>query len=262
VPARIAQLSDLHLVASEGARVWGADPWANLRRVLDALAAAAPKPDLVVLTGDVANDGKPQSYARLREWLAPWRDRLAVIPGNHDHRANLRAAFAEHVLPGRPTVHFALVLGGWQLLGLDSLRRFFVHGLLGREQIGWLGRELDGGESPVLLFLHHPPVRVGCWWLDKDRLRDRGALEGVVRGGRVRAIACGHVHQEREDGFAGARVFTCPSTAYQFAQGAARPSVASLAPAYRVFELDGAELRTQVIRLADAGTGARGEPAK
>lgn len=177
---RIVQLSDLHLTADEGGRVWGAEPWANLRRVLDALAAG-PSPDLVVLTGDLANQRRPETYGRLREWMAPWRDRLRVIPGNHDHRGMVRETFADRVLAGRVTVNFVQELGGWKLVGLDSLRRFRVHGRLGGEQRRWLAGELDAGDAPALLFLHHPPIRVGAWWLDKDRPRDRAALARLVR---------------------------------------------------------------------------------
>lgn len=254
---RIAQLSDLHLTAAEGARTWGAAPWRSLRRVLDDLGRASPRPDLLVLTGDLASRRRPATYERLRDWLLPWRDRLCVIPGNHDHRQLLRSAFADRILPDRPTVQFARELGGWRLLGLDSLRPPWVHGRLGRGQLAWLEEQLARDARPAFLFVHHPPVRVHCWWLDKDRLRDRCALAEVVRGRSVRAIACGHVHQAAVGTLAGVPVWTCPSTAYQFRPRGLVPGPISFEPAYRLFDLDGEGVASTVVRLP-AETGRLG----
>jgi 3',5'-cyclic AMP phosphodiesterase CpdA len=89
----LAQLSDPHVFAATG------DPAAA-----DALAAAVrdvralrPAPDAVLLSGDLAADGRPEEYARVRELVAPLAMAVHALPGNHDDRAALRAAFG---LPG------------------------------------------------------------------------------------------------------------------------------------------------------------------
>lgn len=246
---RIVQLSDLHLLAEVGRRTWTSDPWANLDRVLAAVRSG-PEVARLVLTGDLATQRRPETYGLLRERVAPWLDRLRVVPGNHDGRALLAAAFADRVTMAARSVVFVDDVGSWRLIGLDSLRRYFVHGRLGDAQRQWLVQQLRT-ERRVLLFVHHPPARIGTWWLDKDRLRDRAALATIVRGSPVRAIFCGHVHQERRVEFAGVPLHTTPSTAYQFAPGSWLPGPVSAAPAFRVIDVDddGDRVATSVVRL-------------
>ena len=247
--ARIVQLTDLHLTAADGGTTWGSDVWQNLRAVLAHVRAHEEPFELLVLSGDLANERRPATYARLRELLAPCWPRLRVLPGNHDSRTLLAAQFGELLRPDRRTASFALDLAGWRILGLDSVRRPFVHGKFGREQLGWLRGELRAAHGPVLAFAHHPPIRVGSWWLDKDRPRDRRRLAAIVAGSRLRGIACGHVHQAQAGEFAGVPVWTAPSTAFQFRPRSLLPGPAERTPAYRVFELDGDRLSTRIVRL-------------
>ncbi len=245
---RVVQLSDLHLTSSEEARTRGVDVWSALRQVLQAVDELAP--DRIVLTGDLATIGRSDTYRQLRRLLEPWWDRVRILPGNHDDRAKLRAELA---LPEeRRTASFSEAVAGWRLIGLDTKRPMRVHGRLGVDQLAWLERELARTPEPALLFLHHPPVRVGTWWLDRDLLRDARDLERVLtESGRVRALFCGHVHQEFQGTLAGSDVFTTPSTAYQFRPRTLVPARLGVEPrGFRVVDLDGDSVATRVVRLA------------
>jgi 3',5'-cyclic-AMP phosphodiesterase len=138
-----------------------------------------------------------------------------------------------------------------------------VHGRLGTEQLAWLQQELPRVRTPIVAFVHHPPIRVGCWWLDKDRLRDREALGELLGTARVLALFCGHVHQEHCGWFGGLPVFTTPSTAYQFPVAGFWPHKADRSPAYRIIDLepDGRSLTTRVVRLAPRDPAASQSPA-
>jgi 3',5'-cyclic AMP phosphodiesterase CpdA len=246
---RIVQLTDLHLTSSPDGRSWRADVWTNFRRALAHVKSEIGGTDLLVLTGDLANQRRPETYARLREAVDGWSDRLQVLPGNHDDREMVRAAFGDRLLPGRATLNFVARLGDFRLIGLDTLRPWHVHGLLGEEQLTWLAGEIGQSETPTIVFMHHPPVRVGTWWLDKDLLRDHETLKDVVRGSPVRALFCGHVHQESTGPFGDARVWTTPSTAYQFRPHSLLPGSERTPPAFRVIDLDGERIATRVVRL-------------
>jgi Icc protein len=179
-----------------------------------------------------------------------WIDELCVLPGNHDDREMVRAAFGDRVIQDRATLNFVVRVGDFRLIGLDTLRPRRVHGRLGEEQLAWLARELGRSSTPAILFMHHPPIRVGTWWLDKDLLRDQEALGKVVRGSPVRALFCGHVHQESNGRLEQARVWTTPSTAYQFSPHALLPGPQRRSPpAFRVIDLDGDRIDTHVVRL-------------
>jgi Icc protein len=246
---RIVQLTDLHLTAEVRSRSWGADVWTNLRRALDHVRSELGTVDLLVLTGDLANQRRPETYARLREAVGEWIDRLHVLPGNHDNREMVRAAFGDRLLPGSPTLNFVVPLGDFRLIGLDTLRPWRVHGRLGEEQLAWLAAELERSETPAIVFMHHPPIRVGTWWLDKDLVRDHEELRSIVERTPVRAFFCGHVHQESHGPFARAEVWTTPSTAYQFPPHALLPGSVKTPPAFRVIDLEGASIETRVVRL-------------
>src|SRR4051794_32914844 len=108
---RIIQLTDLHLTSSPGRRSWGADVWKNLHRALDHVREEMESVDLLVLTGDLANQRRPETYARLREAVGEWIDRLRVLPGNHDNREMVRGAFGDRLIQGSATLNFVTPLG-------------------------------------------------------------------------------------------------------------------------------------------------------
>jgi len=247
---RIVQLTDLHLCAEDGRTVHGSDVWHNLRCALADVAARQQPFDLLVLSGDLANQRHPASYARLRGLLEPFAGRYRVLPGNHDSRRLLRAAFADQVPPDGDAC-FRTELGDLTVLGLDSVRRPFVHGRFGHRQLEWLARQLRSCTRAVA-FAHHPPIRVGTWWLDKDRPRDRLALQRCIAGAPLLALFTGHVHQEASGAFAGVPVWTTPAVAYQFAARRPWPVIAARTPRYRVIDVDGAQWTTRVVDPASA----------
>lgn len=88
----IAQLSDMHL-RSEGQLLYDRiDTAAYLERAVAHVLTLDPRPDVVIMTGDLVEAGKPEEYARLRRLIAPLPMPVYVIPGNHDAREALRAA--------------------------------------------------------------------------------------------------------------------------------------------------------------------------
>jgi 3',5'-cyclic-AMP phosphodiesterase len=243
---RIVQLTDLHLTERVGARVFGSDVWGNLDRVLAALPQVGVI-DRVVMTGDIANSGSAIAYERLRERLAPYRDRLWLLPGNHDDRDCLRAAFPEQWQPG-PKLSLIADLGGVRHLGLDSKQPGRTRGRVGDEQLGWLRARIPAC-GPWVLWLHHPPLKVGCWWLDKDLLRDRRELATVLSARPPLAIFTGHVHQEFRGVFAGSPVTTTPAVAYQYMPRSWAPLPSSLGPAFRLLEFAGNSFASRSVRL-------------
>src|SRR5262245_34523162 len=94
-PITIAQISDLHIKRPGELAYRKVDTAAALVRLVAQLNAMQPRPAMVVASGDLVDRGLPEEYAHLKQLLAPLALPLAVIPGNHDARAPLRAAFPE-----------------------------------------------------------------------------------------------------------------------------------------------------------------------
>jgi 3',5'-cyclic AMP phosphodiesterase CpdA len=212
-PVLIAQISDLH-IKRPGETAYGiVDTAAALGRCVAHLNAMQPQPDFVVISGDLVDGGTPEEYAHLKTLLAPLRAPFAAIPGNHDARAAMRAAF-----PGQPyarptgATNLRIAAGGLDLVLLDSLVPGKPHGLLEAETLAWLDRTLASGDRPALLFLHHPPFRTGIEHMDVQNLQNADELAPLVRRhSRIRLIAAGHVHRATLAQFAGVPATICPA---------------------------------------------------
>ena len=117
----ILQLSDLHPFADPDERLFGIPTRELLEDVLAHVRDSGIRPDHVVVTGDRTHDERPETYAAVRELLEPFIDRLWLLPGNHDDRAVLRAAFDDRIpADGADRITFSFRAGDWLCLGLDT----------------------------------------------------------------------------------------------------------------------------------------------
>ena len=178
------------------------DPGLRNAAVMDHLLAMSPRPDVLVVTGDVADHGSPEEYAEARAWLDRWDGPLAVCPGNHD----VREAFVDGIGIGTRTV---VDVAAVRFVMLDSLvdadeTGRVDPGRLGDDQLAWLDARLAEDARPTYVCLHHPPVTIGLGLMDPIRLRDGDALAAVlVRHPHVVATLVGHAHTMSATTFAG-----------------------------------------------------------
>ncbi|NVN84881.1 MAG: phosphodiesterase [Rhodopseudomonas sp.] len=211
-PILIAQISDLH-IKPPGQRAYGrVDTAAALTRCVAALNDFAPRPDLVVISGDLADTPTAEEYDHLKLLLAPLQIPWLGIPGNHDSRVLMRAAFPQAPFPETGALNQIHPVGDLDIVLLDSSVHGQPHGELDAATLQWLDATLAASHRPALLFLHHPPFRTGIWHMDRQNLLNAGALgEIVARHRRVRLVAAGHVHRATLTMFAGAAATICPA---------------------------------------------------
>jgi 3',5'-cyclic AMP phosphodiesterase CpdA len=227
-PILIAQVSEFH-IKPPGVKAYGVvDTAAALERCVAHLNAFRPRPDFVVISGDLVDGGKPEEYAYLTRLLGPLELPYAAIPGNHDARGPLRAAFAQQAYaPTGDALNLTVAVGDLDLVLLDSSVPERAHGLLDDATLAWLDAVLaQSPDRPALLFLHHPPFVTGIAHMDRQNLRNADALADIVRRHpRVRHIACGHVHRAVATSFAGVTATICPAPnhAVDLDLAAARP---------------------------------------
>src|ERR1700745_3822469 len=102
-PVLIAQISDLHIKPPRSLAYGRVDTASALERCVAALNAFRPRPDFVVISGDLADTPTVEEYQHLKRLLAPLELPFAGIPGNHDSRDLIRAAFpASYARPSGP----------------------------------------------------------------------------------------------------------------------------------------------------------------
>jgi Icc protein len=210
---RIAQISDLH-IKPPGTLAYGkVDTAKALERCIAALNEFAPVPDFVVISGDLADAPAVEEYDHLKRLLAPLKFPFAGIPGNHDSREMMRAAF-----PDAPYAHASgplnqkIEVGELDLVLLDSSVPGKPHGELDAPTLQWLDATLASSSGrPALVFLHHPPFLTGIWHMDRQNLHNAAELAAIVqRHPRVQLIATGHVHRATLTMFAGRPCTICP----------------------------------------------------
>lgn len=213
-PVCIAQISDLH-IKPPGSLAYGrVDTARALERCVAALNEFAPKPDFVVISGDLADTPTTEEYDYLKRLLTPLKLPFAGIPGNHDSRELMRAAFprADYAFPSGP-LNQKIEVGGLDLVLMDSSVPGKPHGELDAPTLRWLDDTLASpSDRPALLFLHHPPFATGIWHMDRQNLLNSGELAPIVRRHqRVQLIATGHVHRATLTMFAGVPTTICPA---------------------------------------------------
>jgi len=213
-PVLLVQLSDLHIGGSEN----GVDPIPRLEAVIEAVRGLPNRPDAVLVSGDLTDDGEGGGYRIAREMLARLEVPLHVLPGNHDDRGRIRAAFD---LPGEgdEPVNYSVDVGELRLVLFDSIVPGRDPGSYDPGRLAWLDRELAAQpERPTVLAVHHPPLATGvAEWdaINLDRC-DREALgEVVARHPQLRAIVGGHLHRVAASTLSGCPVLAAPSTYLQ-----------------------------------------------
>jgi 3',5'-cyclic-AMP phosphodiesterase len=213
-PLLIAQISDLHIKPPDTLAYRRVDTVAALVHCVAALNEFTPKPDLVVMSGDLADTPTAEEYEHLKRLLAPLKLPFVGIPGNHDSREMMRAAFpgAAYAFPSGP-LNQRVEIGRLDLVLLDSSVAGKPHGELDAPTLRWLEATLvASSDRPALLFLHHPPFTTGIWHMDRQNLLNAGELAAIVRRyPRVQLIAAGHVHRATLTTFAGTPSTICPA---------------------------------------------------
>lgn len=186
-------------------------------RALRAVARLDPAADLVLITGDLADQGEPDAYVLLGDMIAR---RLPMpvfaIPGNHDDRE----AMIAH-LPGTRHedgfVQYAIEDLPVRVVMLDTLVPGAAHGELCDARLEWLDATLKRApDRPTMIAMHHPPFICGISHMDGINLRAAERFVAVIRRHRqVERIICGHHHRPITTRLAHAIASIAPAVAHQ-----------------------------------------------
>ena len=225
----MVQMTDLHLV-DEGLLAMGAvDTAALLERAVKTVCSLTPQPDLVVVSGDLVDDGGRSGYLRLAGLLSPIEAPVVLLPGNHDHLDTMRGAFPDALAgPMVPTgqsntsgLADVVIDGAVTFVGLDSSRAPDPGGRLAPAQLEWLDEVLASRpDHPAVVTLHHPPFATGIQGMDGMALDEADAAllaEVIARHPHVERICCGHVHRAIVRRWAGTVAAVSPGVAQSVA---------------------------------------------
>ncbi|MDQ0894676.1 Icc protein [Agromyces ramosus] len=177
-------------------------------------------PRAIVFTGDLADKGEPEAYARIRRIVDPVAERLGAqviwVMGNHDDRTAFRRGLLdERIVAGSRPVDRVDDVNGLRVITLDSTVPGHHHGEVAPEQLDWLAEELSiPAPHGTVLAMHHPPIPSVLDLAASVELRDQHELAEVVAGSDIRSIIAGHLHYSSMATFAGVPVSVASASCY------------------------------------------------
>ncbi|NOZ10997.1 MAG: 3',5'-cyclic-AMP phosphodiesterase [Gammaproteobacteria bacterium] len=247
-PIRVLQISDFHLFEAPHQTLMGVDTQKSFETVLGWAQEDEWPPDVVLATGDLAQDGGKETYRRLQSNFASLKVPTYWIPGNHDNLTMMQ----DTLTGGQVSADKRIELGFWQIILLDSTVSDHVHGELGEAELKKLEEWLtEFPDKHALVCLHHHPVTMGSDWMEPIGLNNSDALFAVLdRHPQVKAVVWGHVHQKLAQQRNGVQLLSSPSTCFQFKPLSSDFTVDTAPPGYRRLDLfpDG-RIETRVERL-------------
>ena len=245
----ILQLTDTHLFADQNTGFLGVNTAQSLQAVIDAVLRQNRKFDLIITTGDIAQDYSEQSYVNFAKMMhASFSQPVFWLPGNHDDGPKMARVF--------PTVGISaaknVIVGRWQFVLLNTQVYNAPFGWITPEELNYLRLCLDNHpELHTVVCLHHNAYRVNSAWLDQHELRNKEELLSLISGyPQVKLVLCGHVHQETDFVKDGVRFISSQSTSIQFEPLSFNFGLDSKGPGWRylTFTPDGG-ISTDVYRL-------------
>ncbi|UCD78003.1 MAG: phosphodiesterase [Desulfobacterales bacterium] len=220
----IAQISDFHLKPAGTLAYDRADTATSLRRAVDHINTLNPRPDLVLVTGDLVDEGASESYSMVKKLLTPLIPPVYIVPGNHDHKAELRRTFPDHVYlnqtvaeGGKNYICFTIEDFPVRIIGLDTVTPGDHGGGLGPTRLAWLDETLsERPEAPTVIFMHHPPFASAIGHMDMEIFTGRKEFAAVIsKNPHVERVLCGHVHRPVIRRFAGTIASISPGIGMQ-----------------------------------------------
>ncbi|MDN3609142.1 3',5'-cyclic-AMP phosphodiesterase [Vibrio ostreicida] len=246
---RLLQITDTHLFEAADGSLLGVNTSDSFLAVVDAIAKINPAYDALLATGDITQDHSKVSYQRFAQGISSLKKSCFWLPGNHDYKPTMAS-----VIPSEQIKQIEHVLLGdaWQMVSLDSQVEGVPHGFLCEKQLAVLEQSLSQYPNRhTLILLHHHPLLIGSAWLDQHNLKNAQQFWAVIeQHSNVKAVVCGHVHQDMNVMHHGIRVMATPSTCVQFKPKSDDFCLDNRSPGWREMVLfpDGG-LETQVTRL-------------
>ncbi len=212
----IVQISDIHIV-EKGKLTLGIAPMArNLEICIDHINQLTPKPDIVLVTGDISDTGAIEEVEHAASLLRNLQCPFYVIPGNHDDLSSLWSVFGKNACPSRIDQSINYVIEGFdvRLIGMDSTISDAPGGELCQTRLAWLDDRLsEANNQPTIIFMHHPPVKFSVLESDEDGFIGADALGKIVeKYSNIERLICGHIHLPALARWHGTIVSTAPST--------------------------------------------------
>lgn len=250
-PIRLVQITDSHLYGQAHGTLLKMNTHDSLHQVVELIRRKEGQIDLILATGDIAQDASPQAYTEFLELVEPLDAPLRWIAGNHD-----KTWVMQEIGDSLNASEKAVRINRWLLLFLDTSVEGQVHGQLSEAELSFLADSLKDAQADAdidhcLICLHHNPTEGSADWMKEIGLKNADRFLRLVEGAsKVRCVVYGHIHQELDYELEGVRFLCTPSTCIQFKPDATDFALDRMNPGYRTLRLlANGDIDTEVFRV-------------
>ena len=179
----IVQLSDIHVGSQFREEIF--------EKVIDEINLL--KPDAVVITGDLTNEGLVEQYEKCKKMISQINvEKIIAISGNHDYRNTGYLLFKKY-FPFKTENDLG---NDVILITLNSTRPDRDDGEVGHKQTLWLEHTLKKYENKFkIVAMHHHLIGIPDTGSDRLTVIDAGDVLRTVLDSNVSLVLCGHKHR-------------------------------------------------------------------
>ncbi|KAF3981323.1 MAG: 3',5'-cyclic-AMP phosphodiesterase [Methylococcales symbiont of Hymedesmia sp. n. MRB-2018] len=234
-PLFILQISDCHFLQESGETLSGIDTEQSLKRVLKYANEKQGKADLILVSGDLAEEPSPSTYQRIVSTLLAHQTRSICLPGNHDDLALMQQFINTKTINCDKHIAFK----HWQIISLNSKKTGSQGGYLEQKELLYLTKTLrQYPKINTLVAIHHHLLPTNSPWMDKMIIENNEELLNLLKKyPQVKLVTCGHIHQRLHIQSDNLLVLGSPSTCFQFKPLCTEYTLDNKPPGYRTLYL-------------------------
>ena len=233
-------LTDCHLTKQNTDTSHNINTYESLSRIIKHIKQNKSSYDFLLITGDISIAGSKEGYELFSRLIKTLNKPVYCLPGNHDNPFLLKQFFKSS-----PNQAISVnLIHSHLLILLNSSQKEFQSGEISENQLNQLNNILINNlNRPVIIALHHQPVKINSPWLDNIGLRNKETLLSLIeKHSTVKMVLFGHVHQEIEQEHQHIKMLGTPSTCYQFK------------PLHETMKIDDMKSGYRLIKLLNNGT--------
>jgi 3',5'-cyclic-AMP phosphodiesterase len=193
---KFIHLTDTHLVDPDH-KLHGLDTASRFVAAIDSINTLHADAECCVISGDLTDAGEKTAYQFLQDQVNNSQIPCYLAMGNHDLREHFLSYFPNTPVDENGFIQYTVKTSAGMFVILDTVQEGSHSGHYCESRQLWLKKTLDDCQnSPVYLFMHHPPFDIHMPCLDKIGLINKKEFSDIVTTySNVRHIFFGHAHR-------------------------------------------------------------------
>jgi 3',5'-cyclic AMP phosphodiesterase CpdA len=216
----IAQISDIHLAKDNKAKNFHNHCLENFEKTIEKLNNLPHLPDIVLITGDISNDGSKESFIQFRDYISKLKSPFLIVPGNHDEPEVIDEILGDLLEKNnQPEFNDGIYVYSnpkfpLLIMGVSVFDKDYPGGTIKEKSIKALDEELNSSKNiPSIIMFHQPPFKNGNSPFVDMPLKNADKFGDMIKNKRnIQAILCGHLHRYMVSKWNNQLVIASPAT--------------------------------------------------